>query len=272
MVTSPAGQGAAATLVERLRAAGCVFAEEEAGLLLEAARDHDDLEQMTADRVRGVPLEQVLGWAEFHGLRIAVAPTVFVPRRRTGLLVDLALGHLRPGDVVVDLGCGTGAIGAALLAAYPDLDLWAVDIDPAAVACARRNLPPDRVLEGDLYSVLPARLAGRVALVAANAPYVPTEAIATMPPEARDHEARVALDGGPDGLDVQRRVVAEALSWLAPDGVLLVETGASQAARTTAEMRAAGLAAEVVQDPEVAATVARGRASGDASGLTPGVV
>jgi release factor glutamine methyltransferase len=252
--TPPAG------LVARLRAAGCVFAEDEAALLVEAAADGGDLELLVAERVAGTPLEQVLGWAEFAGLRVVVAPTVFVPRRRTEVLVQVALESLGTGDVVVDLGCGTGAIAAALLAAEPGLDVWAVDVDPAAVACARRNLPPDRVCEGDLYAALPAHLRGQVSVLAANAPYVPTSAIATMPPEARDHEARVALDGGPDGLDVQRRVIREAGGWLAPGGVLLVETSTEQAARTAAAMEAAGLAAEVRHDPDLDGTVAVGRA------------
>ena len=253
---------APAGLVGRLRAAGCVFAEDEAAVLLEAAEDADHLEALVAARVRGVPLEQVVGWAGFCGLRIAVAPTVFVPRRRTGLVVRLALEVLRPGDVVVDLGCGSGAIAAALLAAQPGLDVWAVDVDPAAVACARTNLPPDRVLEGDLYAALPDGLRGRVAVVAANAPYVPTAAIATMPAEARDHEAAVALDGGPDGLDVQRRVVAGARDWLAEGGLLLVETSTAQADRTRAAMQSVGLDAEVVHDPDLDATVAAGRCHG----------
>jgi release factor glutamine methyltransferase len=245
-----------------------VFAEEEATLLVEAADDSSDLERMTAARIEGVPLEQLVGWAEFCGLRIAVAPTVFVPRRRTEVLVRVALEALRPGDIAVDLGCGTGAIAAALLAAQPTLDVWAVELEAAAVACARRNLLPERALEGDLYAPLPAALRGRVAVVAANAPYVPTAAIATMPAEARDHEARIALDGGPDGLDVQRRVIAEAPGWLAPGGRLLVETSMRQADRTTAAMSAAGLLTEVRHDPDLDGTVAVGRRPGD----TPSVV
>ena len=248
-----------AGLVERLRAAGCVFAEEEAALLVDAAEDDAHLELLVAERVRGVPLEQVVGWAEFCGLRVAVAPTVFVPRRRTELVVRLALEAVRPGDVVVDLGCGTGAIGAALLAAVPDLDVHAVDVDPAAVACARRNLPPDRVHEGDLYAALPADLRGRVALVAANAPYVPTAAIATMPPEARDHEARTALDGGADGLDVQRRVISGAPSWLAEDGLLLVETSLRRPTGPAPRWPPPGSTAEVRHDPDLDGTVAAGR-------------
>jgi release factor glutamine methyltransferase len=262
------GPAPPAGLVDRLRAAGCVFAEEEAVLLVGAAEDEAGLERLVAGRVRGVPLEQLLGWAEFCGLRLQVAPGVFVPRRRTELLVAVALEDLSGREAVVDLGCGTGAIAAALLAAVPGLDVWATDIDPAAVACARTNLPPGRVVEGDLYAGLPDELRGCVALLAANAPYVPTDAIATMPPEARDHEARVALDGGADGLDVQRRVIAGAPGWLAPGGRLLVETSTRQADRTAAAMTDAGLAAEVRHDADLDGTVAVGRSPG----VTPAVV
>jgi release factor glutamine methyltransferase len=247
-------------LVATLRAAGCVFAEDEARLLLEAAADDAELGRMVADRVAGRPLEQILGHAEFCGLRIAVAPGVFVPRQRTTALVRRAATGLRAGDVVVDLCCGAGAIGAALAAGVPGLEVYAADVDPVAVACARRNLPPDRVFEGDLYDALPGALRGRVTAVVANAPYVPTDAIATMPPEARDHEHRVALDGGADGLDVHRGVAAGAPAWLAPGGRLLIESSRGQAATTAALMTAAGLVADVWIDDDVDGTVVTGAA------------
>jgi len=106
--------------------------------------------------------------------------------------------------------------------------LYAADIDPVAVACARRNVP--RVYEGDLFDALPVSLQGKVSVVMANVPYVPTSAISLMPPEARLYEPRVALDGGPDGLTVARRVLAGAASWLAPGGVVLFEASEAQAA------------------------------------------
>src|SRR3954462_11501847 len=217
-----------ASVVLRLRAAGCVFAEDEARLLLEAASTATDLESLVARRGSGEPLEQLLGWAEFCGLRIAVSPGVFVPRRRTEFLVETAAGLTHSGAVVVDLCCGSGAVGAALLAAVPGLRLTAGDVDPAAVGCARRNLPGVPVREGDLFAALPAELRGRVDVLVANVPYVPTDAIALMPPEARDHEPRSALDGGTDGLDLARRVVAGAGEWLAPAGSLLFEVGEAQ--------------------------------------------
>ena len=247
--------------VVALRAAGCVFAEEEAGLIHAAAATVSDVRRMVAERVSGRPLEQVLGWAEFDGLRITVAPGVFVPRRRSRLLVDLAAERAAALEhaVVVDLCCGTGALAAATLARVPSADVYAADLDPAAVACARRNLPPHRVFEGDLFAALPHDLRGRVDVLLVNAPYVPTEAIATMPPEARDHEHRTALDGGPDGLDVQRRVIEHAASWLAPGGDLLIETGRHQVPATSAAMTRAGLAAELHTLADLDSVAVRGR-------------
>ncbi|ROP35425.1 putative protein N(5)-glutamine methyltransferase [Saccharothrix texasensis] len=245
-------------VVARLRAAGCVFAEDEARLLVAAARGPEELELLTARRVAGLPLEQVVGWAEFCGLRVVVEPGVFVPRRRTEFLVRVAVGVARSGSVVVDLCCGSGAVGAAVVDRVPGVELHAVDVDPAAVACARRNVGADRVYAGDLYEPLPVSLAGRVDVLVANAPYVPTEAIGLMPPEAREHEPRVALDGGADGLDVQRRVIAGAARWLAPGGRLLVETGARQASGTVRAFAAGGLRGEVVSDEELSATVVIG--------------
>ncbi|MFC4783210.1 putative protein N(5)-glutamine methyltransferase [Nocardioides sp. MAHUQ-72] len=246
------------TVVDRLRAAGCVFAEEEAALLEETAASPGDLERMVGERVAGRPLEVVLGWAEFCGLRIVVEAGVFVPRRRTGLMARRAAALARPGSVVVDLCCGTGAVGRVVLDALPSAEVYAADLDPAAVACARRNLPPDRVLEGDLYAALPPGLLGRVDVLACNAPYVPTDAVALMPPEAREHEHLVALDGGPDGLDVQRRVVGGAPEWLAPGGRLLVESSVAQAPVTAGLMQAAGLVPEVVHDEELGSTLVVG--------------
>ncbi len=245
------------TIVARLRAAGCVFAEDEARLLISAARTPADLAAMVDRRIAGLPLEQVLGWAEFCGLRIAVDPGVFVPRRRTEFLVRQAVALARLGAVVVDLCCGSGAVGAALVAAVGRVELYAVDIDPAAVRCARRNVATagGQVYEGDLYEPLPAGLRGRVDVLVANAPYVPTEAIGLLPPEARLHEPRVALDGGADGLDVLRRVAAAAPRWLAPGGHLLMETGEHQAPQSIEAFARHGLIPRLARSDELNATV-----------------
>lgn len=247
-----------AALVGRLRAAGSVFAEEEARLLLEASASAEELARLAERRIAGMPLEHVVGWAEFCGMRVSVDPGVFVPRPRTGLLVREAVRLARPGDIAVDLCCGSGALGAALSARVEGIELHAVDIDAAAVRCARRNLPLGFVYEGDLYAPLPARLEGSVKLLMANAPYVPTGAIRLLPQEARLHEARVALDGGEDGLDLQRKIVAQAAPWLAPNGRLLVETSERQAPVTAAIFAQYGFAAQLVRCEELDATVILG--------------
>lgn len=248
----------ARAVVAALRAAGCVFAEDEAALLLAGADHPAGLAVALARRVAGEPLEHVLGWAQFHGLRIQVGPGVFVPRRRTEVLADEAIARTCPGSVVVDLCCGSGAVGAAVAAAVPGIELHAADVDPAAVGWARRNLPGGHVHTGDLFAALPAGLRGRIGVLVANAPYVPTTAIALMPPEARDHEPAAALDGGDDGLAVLRRIVAGAPQWLAPGGAVLFETGTHQVAAATEAVRAAGLTPVVVEDADRGATVVVG--------------
>jgi release factor glutamine methyltransferase len=280
-------------VVARLRAAGCVFAEDEARVLSGAARSREDLDAMVARRAAGEPLEQVVGWAEFAGLRVLVGPGVFVPRRRSEFLVSVAVQLAGPPGgavprVVVDLCCGTGALGLAVAVELPEgglpegglpeggadgpasasvrlrgVELHAADLDPAAVAVARRNVEPagGRVYAGDLFAALPDGLRGRAGVLICNAPYVPTAELAYMPAEARDHEALMALDGGADGLAVLRRAAAGAPRWLAPGGVLLVETSERQAAPMAASMTAAGLTARVHEDDETGATVVTGAAA-----------
>ena len=244
-------------IVTRLRSAGCVFAEDEAELLIAAAGTPAELAAMVDRRASGLPLEHVVGWADFCGLRIAVEPAVFVPRRRTELLVREAIAIAPPRPVIVDLCCGSGAVGTALAAALDRAELYAADIDPAAVRCARRNIGPagGHVYQGDLFEALPAALRGRVDILAANVPYVPTGEVGLLPAEARLHEPRAALDGGADGLDVLRRVAAGAVLWLAEGGSLLVEISdqQEQAARDTT--RRGGLVPRVARSPELAATV-----------------
>jgi release factor glutamine methyltransferase len=268
-MTRSAGTDLAA-VTDRLRKAGSVFAEDEARLLLSSADTSHDLDAMVERRVSGTPLEQVLGWAEFCGRRIAVEPGVFVPRRRSELLVAEAVAAARrtaesshPCDralVVVDLCCGTGALGAAVAATLRGVELWAADVDAAAVRCARRNVEPRGgvAVQGDLYGPLPERLRGRVDVLLANVPYVPTDEIGLMPPEARLHEPATALDGGADGLDVLRRVSVEATRWLAPAGALLVETSERQASTAQEIFAAGGLVPAIAHDDDLGATVAVG--------------
>jgi release factor glutamine methyltransferase len=245
-------------IVTTLRAAGCVFAEDEADLILAAATGPEQLAAMVARRVAGEPLEQVVGWAEFCGLRISVDPGVFVPRRRTEFLVEQAREVTPDGAVVVDLCCGTGALGKALAGLARVGALHAADLDPAAVACARRNLAGvGTVYQGDLFAALPAGLRGRVDVLLANVPYVPTAEIALLPTEARDHEAHLALDGGADGLAVLRRVAAAAGHWLRSGGHLLFETSERQLPLAIGIVTGAGLTAQVAEDEDRDATVVR---------------
>jgi release factor glutamine methyltransferase len=270
-------------VVARLRRAGCVFAEDEAALLLEAAAGssgHTDevrLEALVERRVAGEPLEHVLGWVAFAGEQIAVGPGTFVPRRRTEVMVDEAVRRAPAAGsgrsvVVVELCCGVAAVGTVVAHRLRDagraVELHVADIDPVAIEWARRNVASDgcassrtdagHAYVGDLDEPLPGDLRGRVDLLLANAPYVPTEAIALMPPEARDHEPLVSLDGGADGLDVQRRLIVRGPGWLAPGGRLLVESSVEQAPVTAELMRGAGLEPSVVHDDEVDGTVVVG--------------
>lgn len=258
------------SVVTSLRAAGCVFAEEEAALLIAAASDREQLDGLVEERAGGRPLEYILGSAEFCGLRIQVADGVFVPRRRTGFLVRCAVESLpgqsvaqmprRDAPVVLDLCCGSGAIGAAI-AREVAVELHACDIEPTAVRSARRNLGPlgGRVYEGDLYRPLPAGLRGRIDVLVVNAPYVPTDSLAMMPAEARLYEPQIALDGGADGLAVQRLVIAGAGPWLARGGQLLIETGEDQARRTAEIMHDQGFQSSVRSSDDFYATVVIGR-------------
>lgn len=271
---SGSGQTPPAWLVARLRAAGCVFAEDEAAVLVEAATSPAELAQMLQRRVEGHPLEHVVGWVEFAGRRVVVDEGVFVPRRRSELLVREAVAHLaraarpartvpptRRAPVVVDLCCGCGAIGMAIATAVPGIDLLAADLDPVAVRCAARNVAAvgGTAVQGDLFEALPVRLRGRVDVLVANAPYVPTGAIALMPPEARDHEPVAALDGGPDGTDILCRVIAGAPPWLAPGGLVLVEVGRTQRRTIVRELNRNRLHPRIVVDDDLGGMVATGR-------------
>jgi release factor glutamine methyltransferase len=248
-------------MVVRLRASGSVYAEHEAALITAAADSPADREALVALRASGVPLAYVLGWTEFRGLRVEVDPGVFVPRPRTELVVDLALSLLptTAAPLVVDLCCGSGAVGAALLDAWPDIELVAVDVDPRAVACAQRNLPDATVVCGDLVAPLPIGLRGRIDVLTANAPYVPSGELTLVPRDLREHEPRHTLDGGPDGVGLHRRVAAAAASWLSDGGHLVLETSERLATQSLAAAVDAGLVARLERsdDDEAVAVVGR---------------
>ncbi len=210
MIPAPAG---ADSVVERLRAAGCVFAEDEAALL---AGD----EQLIARRIAGERLEHVLGWVEFCGLRLELDAGVFIPRPQTEELA-LAASTLRPA-VAMDLFSGCGAVACVVKQHNPDARVVAGELEPAALACARRNCERFGVelFPSDVDAGMPAELEGAVDVITANVPYVPSAELAYVP---HDGEPAAALDGGPDGERWVRRVAAIAPRWLAPGGVLLVE-------------------------------------------------
>jgi release factor glutamine methyltransferase len=292
LVTTTISAPALADAVVALRAAGCVFAEDEAAVLSSAAVDEATLAALVRRRAHGEPLEQVVGYADFCGVRVRLRPGVFVPRVRSELLVRLGAEYADEvrrdrggGVVVVDLCCGSGALGLAVAARSHPSVLYAADVDPNAVACARDNFagitgpragePRDddvgstgrssagrlgeRVFQGDLFEALPAELAGTIDVLLANVPYVATRHIPLLPAEARDHEPHTALDGGADGLDVFRAVVQDAPRWLAPRGIVLSEITEAQTDAAVSAVQAAGLRAEVTHDEDLEATVVTGR-------------
>ncbi|WP_235821845.1 putative protein N(5)-glutamine methyltransferase [Gottfriedia acidiceleris] len=248
------------SIIEQLRNAGCVFAEEEAQLLISEADTLEELLTMVNLRAAGSPIEYILGWAEFYGNRIAVVPGVFVPRRRTEFLAQKAIELSVPGVKVIDLCCGSGAVGVAISMAVGLVTLYAVDIDPTAVQCAKCNVSKlgGLVYEGDLYNPLPPQLLGNVDIIVANSPYVPTEAIKSLPQEARLYEPKVALDGGNDGNDIHRRVAENASFWLASGGHLLVETSKIQAPQTVEIFNQYGLIARLIHNNELDSTIVIG--------------
>jgi release factor glutamine methyltransferase len=200
-------------VVERLRAAGSVFAEDEARLL---AGD----EALIARRIAGERLEHVLGWVEFGGLRLEIDPGVFIPRPQTHALAEQA-ASLEP-TVALDLFTGCGAIACVIKARNPAARVLAAEADPAALACARRNGGRFgvEVVAADVDDGVPAELEGRVDVLTANVPYVPTSELRFVP---HDGEPDAALDGGADGLDWVRLVKQVAPRWLRAGGVLLYE-------------------------------------------------
>jgi release factor glutamine methyltransferase len=262
--TTPSVRELAAAVAAELRAAGCVSARAEARWLLEEALElppgglarrggetvpdeaRARLAAMTARRAAGEPLQYVVGWAPFGPLRLAIGPGVFVPRPETEGLAELAAARLRAHPeprVAVDLCTGCGAVACYLAEAVPGARVLATELDPGALTWARANVARHGVelAAGDLDRPLPPELAGRVQVLTANVPYVPSGQIELLPRDVRDHEPRLALDGGPDGLDVLRRVAALAPGWLAAGGVLLSEIAEDQGAAAAQVLAEAGL-------------------------------
>jgi release factor glutamine methyltransferase len=220
-------------VTQRLAAAGCVAAREEAVELLAAAPDAATLDAWVRAREDGTPLPWLIGATTFAGRRLAIGPGVYVPRAQTEQLAARAATLLPAGGRALDLCTGCGAVAAHLTAAVPGARVVGIDRDPLAASWARRNGVPAVV--GDLAA--PVR--GPVDLITVVPPYVPTDAIRLLPSDVVRHEPRAALDGGADGLAVARRVVADATRLLRPGGWLVLELGGDQDALLGPDLAAA---------------------------------
>ena len=191
-------------------------------------RQRDEYQALVADRVLGHPLPYLTGMVEFYGLDIEVTPEVLIPRPETELLVELALAR-RPATVI-DVGTGSGCIAVALAKHLPDVAVYAIDISPSALAVAQRNAERHQVIDQIQFIVsdLLDRRPGPVDLIVSNPPYISADEWASLPSAIRHHEPRLALDGGPDGLQVIRRLLSQSEGLLEPDGALLIEIGEDQ--------------------------------------------
>ena len=227
-------------VLHALAAGGCIDPAAEADALLDASRaGGDPLEELIARRLAGEPLGWITGWVRFCEVCVRVDPGVFVPRPQTESLARRAAALLPADGIAVDLCTGSGAVAVVLGSACPRATVIATDIDPAAVACARRN--GVGALPGDLDEPLPPALRRRVDVVTAVVPYVPTEELHLLPRDVLAHEPRRALDGGPRGTVVLERAARAAARWLRPGGSVLLELGGEQADELSATMADAGL-------------------------------
>jgi release factor glutamine methyltransferase len=213
-----------AAVVDRLIAAGCVAAEQEAAAFLAAARDAPTLEAWLRRREQGEPPAWITGTVLFCDQTLHLAPGVYVPRIQSEELARRAAALLPDNGRAVDLCTGAGAVAAHLLTQVPTATVIGIDVDVRAATCARRNGVPTAV--ADLAEPL-RRLEG-FDVVTAVAPYVPTGELRLLPADVRRYEPRLALDGGADGLDLVRRVIAAAMRLLRPGGWLLIEVGGEQ--------------------------------------------
>ncbi len=222
--------------------------EAEGAELRVAAGDATELDALVRRRCLGEPLAWIVGAVDFCGLRICVDPGVYVPRWQSEPLARRAAALLPAHGVAVDLCTGAGAIACVLKAAAPAATVVATDVDPVAVACARRN-GVDALL-GDLDAPLPAGLLGAVDVMVAVVPYVPTDRLVFLPRDVSAFEPRRALDGGPGGLTLLSSVVARSARWRRPGGWLLLELGGDQAPAVAAQMAGAGFADVTVHRDE----------------------
>jgi release factor glutamine methyltransferase len=229
-----------AWVVRALAEGGCVAPDAEAEALLRASSEQvRPLEELIARRLRGEPLAWITGWVRFCGIHIRVDPGVFVPRPHTETLARRAASLLPVEGIAVDLCTGSGAVGVVLGSGRPKATVVATDVDPVAVACARRN--GVGALVGNLDEPLPPSIRGRVDVMTAVVPYVPTEELHLLPRDVLDNEPRRALDGGPRGTTVLVQAAEAAARWLRPGGSVLLEIGGNQAGELTTTLADIGL-------------------------------
>ncbi len=206
--------------------------------------------ELIVRRRRAEPVAYILGVREFYGHALRVSSSVLVPRPDTETLVEVALERTRSAHLfgeALDLCTGSGCVAIAFARRRPTWRVTGVDLSRAAVAVARANVERIgaafgvAIVEGDLDAPLAAP--ARFDLLTANPPYIPTGDLSTLPADVRDHEPRLALDGGADGLDLVRRVVSVARRRLRPGGVVALEIGHDQAERAAALLDAEGFGA-----------------------------
>lgn len=227
------------TLTTRLADAGFVAAPEEARLLLaRAAGDAALLDALVARRLAGEPLAWITGSVLFCGLQIRVDPGVYVPRQQSEALARRAAARLPADGGAVDLCTGTGAVARALMSERPGARVVATDVDRRAVACATAN--GVETYRGDLFAPLSPALRRRVDVVVGVVPYVPTSELRLLQRDTFAFESPLAYDGGRDGLQILRRVLADAPRFLRPGGALLLELGGEQADALDADLARLG--------------------------------
>lgn len=216
------------TLTALLSEAGFVAAAEEAEELIACAGgDAGLLRSLVERRLTGEPLAWITGTAVFCGAEIRILPGVYVPRPQSEALARRAVKRLPPTGVAVDLCTGAGALARVLLEAHPHARVVGSDIDEHAVACATAN--GVKAYCGDLFTPLPSTIEGRVDVVVGVVPYVPTPELALLHRDTLAFESPLPYDGGRDGTEILRRVLADARRFLRRGGALLLELGGVQA-------------------------------------------
>ena len=232
-----------------------IFAEQEAVV---GAQQEQDLAGMMQQRLQRVPLAYILGYREFYGINVMVNASVMVPRPETEGLVEhtlfMALMGMETRELIIaDVGTGNGAIAVNLAIHLPAARIYAVDISEPALDVAAYNIRGHRVADrvklghGDLLEAVPEP----VDLIVANLPYIPTERIGTLQPEVQ-REPQLALDGGPDGLDLVRRLLSQAPGKLKDRGVILLELDPEQFPEAEAAARQHFPDAEITAEQDLA--------------------